>query len=314
MLTPDGFRCPRTGAALTWRAGALEALGGAVRYPIRDGIPDFRLASLASEDGEDEQGLEALCAGAAATGWRAALARHHPRALADADGIDYSVLLDELPRGPGTHALQIGVGLGAFLAALAERAGVTHGLDPSPGHAHFASLRCRQERRGARLAVGGDDALLPYADARFDVVVIDQLGVGATLARAFAATRSDDGILLAEARRVLRPGGTLLVVAANRFGLGGAGRARAAQPYTASALARLLYRSGFTSVASYWAGPDPSQPDWCVATDADAVRRARSRPGFQQGPTRASRKLMQLVPARWVRMLTPGLAFVARRY
>ena len=76
-------------------------------------------------------------------------------------------------------------------------------------------------------------------------------------------------------------------------------------------LRSLLSRTGFGSIKSYWATPEMRFPTQYVSTEASAVREARAIEGFPQGDMRSTRLLMPLVPARWVKHVTPGLAFLA---
>jgi SAM-dependent methyltransferase len=107
----------------------------------------------------------------------------------------------------GQSALDVGCGAGGTVARLAVRTEVAtvFGLDPSP-----SALRLARTKAGARV-VRGSAVSLPFDDDRFDLVtcfdVLQHLPPGA------------DAIAVAEARRVLRPGG-LALFRTNHRGLG----------------------------------------------------------------------------------------------
>lgn len=101
---------------------------------------------------------------------------------------------------PGEQVLDIGSGPGFLAAEMAEEVGAdgrVHGIDPSD------SLLAIARRRGTTVDYSPGDALaLPFDDEQFDVVVATQV----------YEYVDDIDRALAEARRVLRPGGRLLVL------------------------------------------------------------------------------------------------------
>ena len=114
--------------------------------------------------------------------------------------------------------LEIGIGTGPNLARYPD--GITlHGLDPSAPALAIAGRRARRAGRRVTLVEGGAEAL-PYPDDAFDTVV----------ATFVLCSVGDVARSLAEARRVLRPGGTirLLEHALSGHPTGGALQARTA--------------------------------------------------------------------------------------
>jgi arsenite methyltransferase len=101
---------------------------------------------------------------------------------------------------PGETVLDIGSGPGFLadeMAAEVGPEGAVHGVDPSE------SMLAIARRRETRVAYATGDALaLPFADETFDAVVATQVYEYVT----------DMPAALAEARRVLRPGGRVLVL------------------------------------------------------------------------------------------------------
>jgi SAM-dependent methyltransferase len=336
----DILRCPRTGRALAPEGAALHTPEGSQRYPVQHGVPNFRAHDPADLD--DERALAAMAEAARRDGWRAALRAHRPELLAYVDDPGRARFLDLLPLTPETVALEIGPGLGQFLVPLGRRVARVHGLELSPGQALFAAARCREEGvDNAVVAAGGDDLLLPYADASIDVVILNNVLEWVRPAGASIVTEDAQRLLLGEVQRVLRPGGAFFVATKNRYALrhllGGRdenardvrfghalprrlARALAARRprilgllHSRRGLAALLRSAGFEPGTGYWAGPDPRYPQWIVEASAASIRAARRRDGFVQGATRSTAALMPLVPAALVKHLAPGLAFVARK-
>ena len=110
-------------------------------------------------------------------------------------------LLDLLPQRMG-KLLDIGTGTGQMLELLAPRISAGIGLDAS--RAMLALARARLSRPGlTHCAVRlGDMYRLPMADASFDHVVLQMV----------LHYAEDPQAVMAEALRVLRPGGTLVVI------------------------------------------------------------------------------------------------------
>ncbi|MFD4998675.1 class I SAM-dependent methyltransferase [Streptomyces buecherae] len=98
----------------------------------------------------------------------------------------------------GRRVLDAGCGSGALFAALRDRGAIVSGFDTSAGMLELARQRLGD---GADLQVAGLGGPLPYADDAFDDVV-------ASLVLHYL---EDWGPALAELRRVLRPGGRLIV-------------------------------------------------------------------------------------------------------
>jgi SAM-dependent methyltransferase len=114
-------------------------------------------------------------------------------------------VLELLEPHNGEDVLDIGSGPGHLASEIALRVspgGVVHGVDPSTSMLAIAERRAASEH-AARVRFGRGDALaLPFPDASFDAVT-------ATQVYEYVA---DMPAALAEARRVLRPGGRLLIL------------------------------------------------------------------------------------------------------
>ncbi len=116
-------------------------------------------------------------------------------------------LLGLLPGGSLGRLLDIGTGTGSLLALLGDRAEVAIGIDASRAMLALARARLARPAHGAagpgHCAVRlGDMYRLTFADASFDTVLMQMVLHHA----------EDPPAVLAEAARVLRPAGRLIVV------------------------------------------------------------------------------------------------------
>ena len=118
----------------------------------------------------------------------------------------HRALIELTVSAPLGDVLDIGCGAGGLLKLLASRARRAVGVD--------IDASARQLARADLLLAGldncslrqGDMYALPFADAEFDTVIVDDL----------LADADRPGDLLNEARRVLRPSGRLLLLARSR--------------------------------------------------------------------------------------------------
>jgi len=120
------------------------------------------------------------------------------------------LLVRYLPAPPAT-VLDVGGAAGAYAFWLAEQGYAVHLVDPVP--ALLEAARARAARPGTPALAGieqGDARRLAWAEASVDVVLL--------LGPLYHLTQRADRIgALAEAQRVLRPGGTLFAAAISRF-------------------------------------------------------------------------------------------------
>ena len=345
-LNPAPYICPQTHSPLRDEGPTLRAAQGDAQYRVEHGIPHF-LRFGAAEDDATRALLERLNLLARHEGWENALRsvyRDAPGMLRYVMNPERSGFIDLLPLTPQSDVLEIGPGLGQFTPLLARRARSVCALEVVWGLASLVAARCTLlGLPNDKVAAGGDDCRLPYADASFDLVVLN-------LVFEWCASRCEDEPaeqvqrrLLAEMQRVLRPGGSLYLATKNRYALKylmgrpdehthdlrfgsvlpralsrrllrARGHARApGLLHSHDALQAMLHDSGFASTRSFWAAPEMRYPTHYVPTDAASVRAARRQAGFQQGEGRRSRWAMSLVPAPWVRHVTPGLAFLATK-
>ena len=154
--------------------------------------------------------------------------------------------------GPGDRALDLGSGSGDFTALLAEVAARVIGVEV----AEAALTRARSRHPGLAFRLASIDRPLPFEDNQFEVVwaseVIEHV--------------ADTARWLSEARRVLVPGGRLLLTTPShgrlRVALGGV--ERFSEPlgdhlhlYTRRSLSGLLAQFGFGQISIRAAGGAP---------------------------------------------------------
>jgi SAM-dependent methyltransferase len=152
----------------------------------------------------------------------------------------YRLALAALAPSPLDHVLEVGFGPGEGIAALARRvpAGRVFGLDASATMLRQAALRNACAVAAGRVDLRrGDVRALPWESGRFDGVL------AVNVAYFFDA----GGGAVAELRRVLAPGGRVVVYVTDRSTMDGW---RFAGPqthttYDAAGLARLLAAGGF---------------------------------------------------------------------
>lgn len=115
-------------------------------------------------------------------------------------------LLEPAHLEPGESVLDIGCGTGTLAIAAKRQVGasaVVCGIDPSPEMIARAKRKASRARMDIAFEIANAQSL-PFADARFDVVT------STVMLHHLRRTARVDAIV--EARRVLKPGGRLLVV------------------------------------------------------------------------------------------------------
>jgi SAM-dependent methyltransferase len=279
-------------------------------------------------------------------GWRSALEevyRSEPGRIRYVTDPARFKFVELLPLNKESTVLEIGSSLGQITIALAARVGFLHALEVVPGQAQFTAERCRQEGlSNVAVACGGDDCRLPYENGTMDGVVLNLVLEWCGGADPSTSHIASQRRLLAECRRVLKPGGWFFLTTKNRFGLryllGGPdehtfgwrfgqalprwllaillrlrGKSRSnGLIHSNRGLSQLLIEAGFSNLRPYCAVPEYRSPREYVAADSASIATARRRPGFEQpGDPKYVRLLMHFVPAPLVQHIMPGLVFLA---
>jgi len=167
-------------------------------------------------------------------------------AAQDADGVLWAALVEATGGWSGADVVDVGCGDGYHLPRFAEDAASVVGVEPHPPLVERARERCDGER--VRVLRAGAESL-PLPDASADLVH--------ARTAYFFGPGCEPG--LAEADRVLRPGGVLAVVDLDFHARPYGDWLRADLPrYDAPAVDRFFARQGFSArrVVSTWRFPD----------------------------------------------------------
>ncbi|HUU96924.1 MAG TPA: class I SAM-dependent methyltransferase [Phycisphaerae bacterium] len=335
----EPYACPDARVPLQRIGDELISPATGRRFIISRGIPQF-LRYVPVEDAESAARLARLNRLAEEEGWRVALEKSWPDVLRYVTDERRASYIGLLPLTAESRVLEIGAGLGQHTCILARRARSVHALEVVPAQALFIAQRCREVGiRNVSVACGGDDCALPYSGRSFDVVVAN-LVLEWCGSRACGDRPEDaQNRLLAEAHRVLKPGGVFYVATKNRYALtyllGGRdehvngmrfGNAlprplmRLCRPvmkkkatgmlHSYSGLRGMLAFAGFNRIQSYWPVPDIRCPDRYISTDRDSVRAALRDPTAAVGTPRLSR-IIRLLPPSLIKHVAHGLVFVA---
>jgi len=339
-----GYCCPGTEVPLLEDGrGNLVARNSDLSYPVTSGIPNF-CKHQAAESPEDALRLEVLNRSATEHGWRSAVGNHWPEVLNYVTDEIRLRLIDILPLDASQCVLEIGCGLGQFTIPIANRVRHVSAIEVVLGQALFTRTRCAQNGiSNVDVVCGGDDLRLPYSCGRFDGVVINLVFEWCGNRQDTSDFESAQIEYLREIGRVLKPNGFIFIATKNRYALqyllGGRDehtgfrfgnalprwlmhwllsrrqkkRVPAGMLHSFQWWIRQLKAAGFTAIEPLWAVPEMRFPDQYVPLAPNSVRMARRSGSFRQGDTRRTSLLMGLIPARFVRHLTRGHCFVARK-
>jgi SAM-dependent methyltransferase len=174
--------------------------------------------------------------------------REQERLVEQAEHWRHGLIADGTTLEPGTRLLEVGCGVGAVLAVLGQEfPGIRlHGVDIEPKQLAYA--RDHLERAGVEASlVEADATALPFADGSFDHVWMMW----------FLEHVPDPPAVLAEARRVLAPGGAITAIEVDYS------TARA-EPSTAAfeALVRAMVQG---MAAAGWSDAGTRLPGWLGA-------------------------------------------------
>ncbi len=207
------LRCPDCSSDLVPEEGFLACGGCARRYPVDQGIIDFRPEAGGTPVTAFAEALPVTKA-ATPEAWSDAVRgflRGRDDALDQLDALTaerrqaWKIFLD---LKHGRRLLCLGCGSGAAVQSLASHAGQIHVIEQDIDKLRFVQQRLAifKPDDEITLLAGGGAGRLPFATGCFDsVVMAEPTGLDAP------------GLMLGEIRRVLHPEGQFLVLADNRF-------------------------------------------------------------------------------------------------
>jgi SAM-dependent methyltransferase len=202
-------------------------------------------------------------------------------------------------------ALDVGGLVSSMVNALSRHFGVVHHVESSPLLAEFAAKRFAQDRLDNVTVSRASASRLPFGDDAFDSVTLH--GTMARLAKETGPSAAPP--ILAECRRVLRPGGRVYLSFDNPVWYGGfaarAGRRDLERTIVPSALL-----AGFRDVSRFYAFPSFDRPRAIVpgTRRAFSARETVEARGTIRRAARRAAALAGLYP-----VLAPSLLIIASK-
>jgi len=219
-LNISDFVCPSCRAPLKRESEALVCVSCHARFPVQDGVPDFRLVRDRYWGEYPPETMDRLLDECRRKGWRDGL-RDFFKTLNPGY---YEYLTDEkrshwsylFSLSKEAKVLDAGCGWGLLSFSLVKHFGNVYGLDIVRQRSAFVRMRAEQDHVSRVIPVSGQATHLPFGDDFFDLVVLN--GVLEWI------PSTEDGdpqkvqeAALREVYRVLKPGGTLYLAIENRW-------------------------------------------------------------------------------------------------
>jgi SAM-dependent methyltransferase len=189
-------------------------------WPIRNGVPFYSSAKYFGEISQTE--MRELIQFASQTNWRTAIRdfkENNPEFYYYAADLNRASWIPLLPIGPNSTVLDVGSGLGALTHALALNYARVVSMEPIDERVRFTRLRLDQEGLDNVDVVQTTVDAMPFPDQTFDLIVLNGILEWVGAWRDDGTPRNVQLDVLRKMRRLLKPGGVLLIGIENRIGV-----------------------------------------------------------------------------------------------
>jgi len=214
-------KCLRCKTVLVSGADAMECPACGAAWPIRDGVPFYSSADYFGEVSQAE--MKTLIQLASQTNWRSAIRtqfkENNPDLYVYATDLNRASWIPLLPIGPNSTVLDVGSGLGALTHALALNYERVVSMEPISERVRFTRIRLEQERLTNVDLIQTTVDAMPFDGRTFDLIVLNGILEWVAAWRDEGTPRDVQLDVLRTMRRLLKPGGVLLIGIENRIGL-----------------------------------------------------------------------------------------------
>lgn len=213
-------KCLRCDGPVLPSERAMQCAACGAEWPVHDGVPLYSSARYFGEVSQDE--MRALIRLASETSWRTAISTQFKENNREqyyyAADLNRASWIPLLPISPDSTVLDVGSGLGALTHALALNYARVVSAEPVDERVRFTKLRLEQEGLTNVDLIQTTVDAMPFHDQTFDLIVLNGI-------LEWVAAWDDQGTprnvqleVLRKFRRMLKPGGVLLIGIENRIG------------------------------------------------------------------------------------------------
>jgi SAM-dependent methyltransferase len=224
---PDGVqtlsvphKCLRCEGPVRSAPQAMQCAACGTEWPVQDGVPFYSSAEYFGEVSQAE--MKTLIQLASQTNWRTAIRTRFKESNTElyryAADLNRASWIPLLPIGPNSTVLDIGSGLGALTHALALNYERVVSMEPITERVRFTRIRLEQEGLTNVDLIQTTIDAMPFHDQTFDLIVLNGILEWVAAWRNTGDPRNVQLDVLRKVRRLLKPGGVLLIGIENRIG------------------------------------------------------------------------------------------------